>query len=375
MLKTKIFGVVLLIVSFSGVFISSCFAKNEPRLNNGKKWRVAYYEGGPFSEYTDTMRTLVAGLIELGWITKENPPDYHQEMPKPFLDWLIKSNSPYLSIEPENCYSANWDDKVRVKFKNELLSKLKNGAIDLVIAMGTWAGQDLASNDHSIPVMVLSTSDPIRAGIIKSAEDSGFDHVTARVDPTRYLRQIRMFHRIAGFNTLGIAFENSPDGKIYSALNEARQVAKERNFQIVTCEVHDSIPDFTESDQSCYQCYRELIKKADAVYVTALACADRRTSEIADILKNGSVPSFSLLGSKGVKEGLLLSISSDSGYAELGRYNSDKFGKILNGSMPRTLNQIFRDPLDIAVNLETAKAIHFDIPKSILKIATEIYGE
>jgi len=375
MLKAKIFGSIILMMFLCCVFISSGFAKNGPKLNNGKKWRIAYYEGGPFSEYTDTMRTLVAGLIELGWITEKNPPDYRQEMPKPYLDWLIKSNSPYLSIDPENCYSANWDDKVRVKSKNELLSKLKNGSIDLVIAMGTWAGQDLANNEHSIPVMVLSTSDPIRAGIIQSAEDSGVDHVTARVDPTRYLRQIRMFHRIAGFNTLGIAFENSPDGKIYSALNEARQVAQERNFQIVTCEVHDSIPDFAESDQSCYRCYRELIKKADAVYVTALACADRRTSEIADILKNGSVPSFSLLGSKGVKEGLLLSISSDSGYAELGRYNSDKFGKILNGSMPRTLNQIFRDPLDIAVNLETARAIHFDIPKSILKIATEIYGE
>ena len=37
---------------------------NAPRLNNGKKWRVAYYEGGPYSDYTDTMRTLVHGLIK-----------------------------------------------------------------------------------------------------------------------------------------------------------------------------------------------------------------------------------------------------------------------------------------------------------------------
>lgn len=366
---------VIFVIFFFGVFISLSFAKNGPVLNKGKKWRIAYYEGGQFSEYTDTMRTFVVGLIELGWITEKNPPDYRQEMPKPYLDWLIKSNSPYLSIMPENCYSANWNENLRVKYKNELLNKLKNGSIDLVIAMGTWAGQDLANNDHSIPVIVMSTSDPIKAGIIKSAEDSGFDHVTARVDPTRYIRQIRMFHRIVGFNTLGIAFENTPDGKIYSAIGEAQQVAKERNFQIVTCEVNDSTPDFTESDQSCFKCYRELIKKADAVYVTALACADRRTVEIADILRNGLIPSFSLLGSKGVKKGLLISISSDSGYAELGRYNSDKFGEILNGTMPRALNQTLRDPLDIAVNLETARAINFDIPKSILKIASEIYGE
>lgn len=55
------------------------------------------------------MRTLVTALIERGWITDKHPPDYHEEMPKPYLDWLIKSNSPYLTFSPENGYSANWD--------------------------------------------------------------------------------------------------------------------------------------------------------------------------------------------------------------------------------------------------------------------------
>jgi ABC-type uncharacterized transport system substrate-binding protein len=223
--------------------------------------------------------------------------------------------------------------------------------------------------------MVLSTSDPVRAGIIQSAEDSGLDHVTARVDPRRYLRQIRMFHRIVGFNTLGIAFENTPDGKIYSAISEAQQIAKERNFKIITCEVLDAIPDTQESDRSCFKCFRELSEKAEAVYVTALTCVDRKTSEIADIFKSARVPSFSLVGSKWVKSGILLSISSDSGYTELGKYNANKFGEILNGTIPRTLNQTFEDPLDIAVNMETVRAIDFYMPKSILKIATEIFGE
>lgn len=346
---------------------------NAPRLNNGKKWRVAYYEGGPYSEYTDTMRTLVHGLISTGWITAENPPDFQQEMPKPYIDWLTQHGSPYLSFKPENCYSAGWDDQKRVKMRNELLKKLKHGGIDIVLAMGTWAGLDMASNAHSVPVMVLSTSDPIRAGIINSATDSGFDHVTARVDPNRYARQLRMFHRIVEFDTLGIAFEDTEDGRIYSAINEAERTAKERGFELMTCSV--SIPDKRESAPSCFKCFRELVKKVDAVYLTALVCADTRTQELADIFKNARIPSFSMVGSKWVKEGIMLSISSDSGYAGLSRYNADKFGKILNGTKPRDLNQIFEDPLDIAINMGTAKAIGFPMPKSILKIATEVYGE
>ena len=348
---------------------------NAPKLNNGKKWRVAYYEGGPYSEYTDTMRTLVQGLIELGWITGENPPDFHQEMPKPYIDWLTKYSGPYLSFKPENCYSADWDDQRRVDLRKQLLEKLKHGDIDIVLAMGTWAGMDMANNTHSVPVMVLSTSDPIRAGIINSATDSGFDHVTARVDPNRYSRQLRMFHRIVGFDSLGIAFENTKEGRSYSAIDEAQRVAKERGFKLITCNVLDLTLNKTESDASCLKCYQDLSKRADAVYVTALVCADTQTKEVADIFKKARIPSFSMVGPKWVKEGILMSISSDSGYKALCHYNADKFGQILNGTKPRSLNQILEDPLHIAINTATAEAINFSMPKSIMTIATEIYGE
>lgn len=374
-MKAKVIGYTALLLFLSTIFTAFLFGGSAPRLNRGKKWRIAYYEGGPYSDYTDTMRTLVMGLIELGWITDRNPPDYHEEMPEPYLNWLIKSNNPYLSFKQDDCYSANWDDQLRSKFRKELLNKLKRGDVDLVIAMGTWAGLDLANNEHKVPVLVLSTSDPIGAGIIKSADHPGFDHVTARVDPTRYLRQLRMFHRIVGFSRLGIAYENTPDGRIYSAISEAEKIAMERGFKIVLCEVIDSNVEPQTADQSCFECYRQLSRSAQAIYVTALTCFDRKSVAIADIFKKARVPSFSMVGSKFVKDGLMLSISSDSGYTELGKYNAMKFGEILNGTKPGKLHQTFEDPLDIAVNMETVRQIGFDMPESILNIAAEIYGE
>lgn len=374
-MRGKVNGYIVAFLFLFLLLVPNLYGKSTPTLNNGKKWRIGYYEGGAYSEYTDTMRTLVSGLIELGWITDKKPPDIHEEISKPYVDWLISSNSPYLSFTSKDCYSANWDNELRKQIRKELIQKLKKGELDLVIAMGTWAGIDLANNKHSVPIMILSTSDPVRAGIIKSVENSGFEHVTARVDPKRYLRQIRMFHRVVGFDTLGIAFENTPDGRIYSAISEAQQIAKERNFEIITCEVLDTIPDTQESDRSCLKCFRELSEKADAVYVTALTCTDRKTKEIADIFKGANVPSFSLVGSKWVKSGMLLSISSDSGYSELGRYNAKKFGAILNGARPGSLKQLFSDPLDIAINIRTAEEIGFAIPSTILKIAEEVYVE
>lgn len=361
------------ILFIPSIFAFPAWADDTPRLNHGEKWRIGYYEGGPFSDYTDTMRTLVIGLIESGWIDDQDPPKYFNETPKPYIDWLIQCNSQYLSFGADDCYSANWDDKKRIEIRRDLLKKLKSGTLDLVIAMGTWAGLDLANNEHTVPVLVLSTSDPIRAGIVKSADNSGYDHVTARVDPNRYFRQLRMFHRIVGFKTLGIAYENTSDGRIYSAITEAQQVAKERRFKVVSCEVIDATADTQRSDSSCMACYRQLAENTDAVYVTALTCVDRLGPKIANIFRAAGKPSFSLVGSKLVKEGIMLSISSDSGYAELGRYNAMKFGEILNGTQPITLNQVFEDPLDIAVNMETVRQIGFDLPESIIKVASEVY--
>ncbi len=241
--------------------------------------------------------------------------------------------------------------------------------------MGTWAGQDLATKEHTVPVMVLSTSDPVRAGIIKSIENSGFDHVTARVDPTRYLRQLRMFHRIVDFKTLGIAYEDTPDGRLYSAVADVEQVSRERGFKVLSCMVKDTNIETEKADQSCLKCYSQLAKQADAIYVTALTCTDRKMEALTNIFRKAGKPSFSMVGSKYVKTGLMLSISTDSGYAGLGHYNASKLAEILNGTKPGKLNQLFEDPLDIAVNLETCRQIGFQMPPSILQIATEVYGQ
>ena len=163
----------------------SAAATNEPILNQGEKWRLAYYEGGPYSDYVKTMHTLLQGLMDLRWLKPGRLPQVDGDAPKPYWKWLRQQSHPYFSIKPQNAYSADWDDKKRQKIKKILLDKLKRGQLDLVIAMGTWAGQDLANNLHTVPTMVLSTSDPVKAGIIKSAEDPGLDHVTARVDPDR----------------------------------------------------------------------------------------------------------------------------------------------------------------------------------------------
>ncbi|NJL59277.1 MAG: hypothetical protein HC887_06150 [Desulfobacteraceae bacterium] len=158
------------------------------------------------------MAALVNSLAELGWLEPVNIPD--KEDTEKIWAWLsANTKSRYIEFVANAHYSVKWDKETREKTKPIIMNRLKGDKdIDLMIAMGTWAGQDMANNDHSVPVIVCSVSDALASKIVKSVEDSGYDHVNAHLDPARYVRQIYAFHDVIGFKKLGVAFQDTVDG-------------------------------------------------------------------------------------------------------------------------------------------------------------------
>ncbi len=340
-----------------------------------KKWKIAYYEGGPFTDYAHCMGAIVQGLMAYGWIEKASLPELKEEMGTPYWDWLAsEAKSRYLSFSRQDAYSAGWLEDHRDAFKKNVLDRLNRGDIDLVIAMGTWAGQDLANTRHHVPTVVVSTVDPIASNIIKSVEDSGFDHVTARVDTSRYIRQIRMFHRIVGFKRLGVVYEDTPDGRLYGAVNDLTKVAVERGFDIIPCTYDDAQKDRAAARKACMHCIEQVTGRADAFYLNAMLAIHENINEVAGILKEKGIPSFSMNGSAQVEKGILLSVSTDEGHRSQGLYDARKMIDILMGTRPRDLDQENPDPLDLAINMDTARTIGFNVPAGILRTAKKIYG-
>ena len=259
---------------------------------------------------------------------------------------------------------------------NKIINRLNQKKdIDLIIAMGTWAGKDLANNSHHTPTMVLTASDAVGAGIVKSNEDSGFDHVQAHVDPFRYERQVLIFHDIFKFNKLGVAYENSVNGRSYASIDLIEKVSKERNFDIVRCYTQSDIADQELAGKSVINCFEKLTPKVDAIYVTLQGGINSKTvPELVRITNKGHVPTFSQSGSEEVKYGFLLS-NSTSGFKYVGLFHAKSIAKVFNGATPRQLEQVFEGPPKIAINLKTAEIIGFDPPMIILGAADEIYEE
>lgn len=347
-----------------------------PVLNQGHKWRIGYYEGGAYVNYPANLRTIVAGLIELGWMAPINIPQMNDTAEsKPVWDILVRDvKSKYITFVADGYWSAQWSKDARKSIKENVIERLNNKKdIDFMIAMGTWAGQDLSNTQHATPTMAVSVSDPVRSGMSATAKDSGIDHFHAKCDPTRYIRQLRLFHRLVQFKKLGVVYENSAAGKTYAAMDDIQTVAKERNFEVITCESPISDVDRQVSTNIIIQCHQALAQKVDALFVTVNPGMDvKRMNELVPPLFAKNIPTWSQRGPTEVKKGILFSISR-SGFKAVGKYHAGVMAQVFNGKIPRRINQIYEDPKLIAVNTKTAELINFKIPNGIMRIADEIY--
>jgi ABC-type uncharacterized transport system substrate-binding protein len=350
----------------------------EPTTNQGKKWRIAYYEGGPYTDYQQAFTETVRGLMKLGWIETAELPKQQGEENKVLWEWLAtKAKSQYLEFPKDAFYSGEWVNKTRQKVVDQLMKRLTEVKdINLLIAVGTMAGQDFANAKHKTSTLVLTASDPISAGIIKSVEDSGLDHVHATIDPKRYERQVRIFHEIIGFKKIGMMFEDSVNGRAFSAIELVEKVAKERGFEIVKCYTLDeSIDNQKSREESVSKCFNELVGKVDAVYITQQSGVNETTIPIlVKIANERHIPTFSQAGSSEVKAGFLLSLSQ-AGFKYVGEFEAQNIAKVLNGAKPNQIVQLFEEPPKIAINLKTAEIIGFNPPIVLLGATDEIFNE
>jgi ABC-type uncharacterized transport system substrate-binding protein len=239
--------------------------------------------------------------------------------------------------------------------------------------MGTWAGVDLATDDHSVPTVVISTSNALSAGIVDSPEDSGHDHVHAWVDPTQYEREARLFYEFAEFERLGVVYEDTPEGRTYANLAELETVSAEEGFELVTCSLPSEALPADVSYDLTFACFEELAPQIDALWIGSLTAVQRQVLPgILEPMFEYNVPTWYSEDPEFVRYGVMMSVSR-SDLSGLGLWTAEVIARIFNGAKPRDLEQVYELPFAIVINLETARQIGFDVPPGLLEAADITY--
>ena len=100
-------------------------------------------------------------------------------------------------------------------------------------------------------------ADPVAAGVVKSAQDSGVDNFTCRVEVDRWSSMFRVFYDVVRFHKMGIMFQNSQEGRVYAALGDAQAIASELGFSLV---LYDGLSS-AESAEECRKGLDDLRKQ------------------------------------------------------------------------------------------------------------------
>ncbi len=344
------------------------------RRPDGTKWRIGYVSSGGHHNYRRTLNVIVGGLQALGWLHVQTIPEGLTD--REMWEFLaVNTRSDVLEFVADAWWSpGNFDNDQRPAMRQAIDERLaQRHDIDLVIAMGTMAGQDMASLGTPVPTIVASTSDAAAAGVIKSPKDSGQDNLFAHVYPERYTRQLRLFHETVPFKTLGLVYENTREGREFGAVDAVERVARELDFTLIRCDARAEGLDADIAARNMLACYRRIGAQVDAVYVSShVAITPLTIGRVAQLLRDAKVPSFSMHGSEDVRDGILMSLAQ-SDITALGLFFAESIARIFNGAKPRQLNQVWRDPATIALNLETARVIGFDPPVDVLLAADEVY--
>ncbi len=352
--------------------------KLSPSLKNGNnKYKIALIQSDDYSEYYNSFMAILDGLKTLGWLEKNQLTDKNKYTKNREIlkAWNNNFYSNYITIDYEDFFSfrASKENRNKKKYKN-IIQNCKDGKYDLVIVLGTLASKEvLRDKEYKTNTLLEAVSDPLGSKLIKSENDSGYEFLTARVDPNQYLRQIRLFYEVVKFEKLGIIYENSENGRWYAAVDAVEKVADEYGFEIIRSHkamAEPTVAEYPKAFKMYLDALDEVCPKVDAVFlgISGGLEAENLPNIVKKLIKYKTA-SFSMEGETAVEKGIMLGVSGK----ETGLYNAKKIAKILNGESPRNLKQNFEKEPKISINLKTAELIEKLLPTDIIRSSDQIY--
>lgn len=308
---------------------------------------AAYFEAGPYWEFSLLQKEITKALQQRGV-------------------------GQYIVFPNELHISPGWNAPDSV-YRAEARKLMDNPAIDVIISMGTEATKALLlENNGKTPIMSVDVADPAGAGIVDPVTGKGAANLTIRYTKNKWFKVFALFHEALPFRRLGIMYHDSPEGLSYSNVREAREVARERGFNLVEYPFLDK----AESIESCTKGVNRLMQQGiDAFYISALNCFDWTQADpqkIFDILNAEKIKTFARDGSVHVSKGALMGLSTLD-YVPLGKFYADHMAAKLGLLPPNTQLEEAAYTPKIALNLVAAQKMGMDLPLVLLISADELF--
>jgi len=244
----------------------------------------------------------------------------------------------------------------------KLASELVRLKVDVIVAGPTNAALAAKNATSTIPI-VISTADPVGAGLVASLARPGGNVTGVAANSTEIAAKRLQLLREAVPKAARIALlvSNSVAGKLM--VTEMRAAAKQMGFALVVQE-HPATTDGLAAAFAAMQSER-----AQALIVQQGAFTTENRKQIADLARKMRLPS--MFESRGpVDAGGFMSYGTNQ--SGLRRRVAHYVDLILKGAKPAELPVELPTKLEMVINLKTAKALGVNIPRALQLQADEV---
>ena len=245
----------------------------------------------------------------------------------------------------------------------QLAAELVRQKVDVIVAWGTAASMVARDATRSIPIVLLSVTDPVGTGLVKSfARPGGNITGTSNFSTDLSAKVVEFIRQIAPKSTQIAGLRNPLNPSSVLQLAELEAAAKA--FKMPLQMFHATAA--AELDGAFAQI--GTLRNAGVVVLTDPMFVTER-KRIADLALQYRLPTFFVRRENATAGGLL---SYGSSIADEFRLSAIYVGKILKGTKPQELPVEMPTRFELVINAKTARALGLTIPYELLLRATEL---
>ena len=236
---------------------------------------------------------------------------------------------------------------------NTICQDMVNQQVDMIVPIVTPATQAVVNLQSDIPVVFISVTDPVAAGVMSS-----MDKPDKNATGTSNLVPVDEIFKLANqltpqVKTYGILY-NTGESNAVTTVEKAKEYLEANGYQYVEATVTNS----SEIQQDA----QSLTGKVDAFYIPIDSMVQSAMPQVAQIAKDAKIPVYgsSLVM---VSSGALATVSvSDT---EIGRMSADLADQYFKGTPIEEIPAVTLDTFTTIINQSTADAIGVTIPESL----------
>lgn len=294
--------------------------------------------------------------------------------PLPLIGLIVSSDSSTDSLSPLDGFLLGLRELGYVEGRNILIERryaegrlnrmssfvheFVQQKVDVIIAVNNVAIQAAKEATRTIPIVMISSVDPVAAGFVESFTKPG-GNITGLATMSRELSRKRMEllkESLPKMSRIAILWDADAPGPTV-AFKEYEAAARAFKLELRSVEVHGPDPDFPAAVKVAKTA------RADALIVVGNPLMSQHSDQISTLAAKHRLPSMAE-ERRYVNAGNLISYGPSR--ADLHRQAATYVDKILTGAKPGELPVIVATKFETFINLKTAQQLGVTLPQHVL---------